>query len=143
MRNPSEPSHIVKFPLRASSRALTFPRRPILPSYRGVTCLVLVRHGQTDKAIKVSDTGESARAVWIPKAMVTIEQPSERGILVATMSKTFAEQKNLHPRFIDPALFNQATAEVLSDAVTRAARKRNFYRGHRDPLPYPGRNAFA
>jgi hypothetical protein len=111
--------------------AITFGRRPILPSYRGVTCLVLVRHGQTEKAFKVSDTGDSARAVWIPKAMVTIEQPSDRGILVATMSKTFAEQKRLQPRFIDPSQFNQATAEVLADAVARAARKRNFYRGHR------------
>jgi hypothetical protein len=130
---------VVPFPARTS-----FGRRPILPSYRGVTCLVLVRHGQTEKAILVSDTGDRSKAVWIPKAMVTIEQPAERGILVATISKTFAEQKNLHPRFIDPALFNQATAEVLRDAVARAARKRNFYRGHRTPNGrHINQNAFA
>lgn len=122
-------------PLPASP--ITFARRPIASVWRGLTCLVLVRHYQTDKAIKVSDTGDSSKAVWIPKAMVTIEQPSERGILVVTISKTFAEQKNLHPRFIDPAQFNQATADVLRDANARAARKRNFYNGHRSP---DGRN---
>jgi hypothetical protein len=139
-RTVSEPANLIPFPARVS-----YGRRPILPSYRGVTCLVFVRHGESrsGKAILVSDTGERHKAVWIPKAMVTIEQPSERGILVATMSKTFAEQKNLHPRFIDPAQFNAATAEVLCEAVARAARKRNFYRGHQQALPYPGRNAFA
>lgn len=122
---------------------ITFGRRPINPAWCGLTCLVLVRHGQTDKAILVSDAGDHTRAVWIPKAMVTIEQPSDRGVLVASMSKAFAEQKRLAPRFIDPAQFNQATAEALADAVSRAARKRNFYRGHQQPLPFPGRNAFA
>lgn len=138
MRKSPRSSTVVDFPARAS-----FGRRPILPSYRGVTCLVLVRHHQTDKAILVSDTGDRTKAVWIPKAMVSIEPPSEYGILVATMSKVFAEQKNLHPRFIDPAQFNQATAEALAEAGARAARKRNFYRGYRQPLPYPGRNMFA
>lgn len=107
-------------------------RRQVTPSIPGVTCLVLVRHHQTEKAILVSDCGVYAKAVCVPKAMVTIEQPSDRGILVATMSKAFAEQKNLHPRFIDPSLFNQATREVLDAAVARAARKRNLYRGHRE-----------
>ena len=127
MRILSSPSNII--PLPVPSRVVA--RRPILPSYRGVTCLVLVRHFQTDRAIKVSDTGDVAKAVWIPKAMVTIEQPSEHGILVATMSKSFAEQKDLHPRHIDPKQFDQATAEVLAEAVSRAARKRIFYSGAR------------
>lgn len=108
-------------------------RRTIARRSAGITCLVLVRHLQTEKAILVSDTGDRSKAVWIPKSMVTIEQPSERGILVASMSKAFAEQKNLHPRFIDPSLFNAATAEALADAVQRAAKKRNYYSGHRLP----------
>jgi hypothetical protein len=84
------------------------------------------------------------QAVWVPKAMVTIEQPSERGILVATMSKAFAEAKNLHPRFIDPSLFNQATREVLDRAVARAAAKRNSYRGHRSShARHDSQNLFA
>jgi hypothetical protein len=121
-----------------------FGRRAVMPASPGITALVLVRHGETAKAILVSDCGIYAEAVWVPKAMVTIEQPSERGILVATMSKAFAEAKNLHPRFIDPALFNQATREVLDRAVARAATKRNFYRGHRAPhARHDSQNLFA
>lgn len=115
-----------------------------MPTSPGMTALVLVRHGETAKAILVSDCGVYAKAVWVPKAMVTIEQPSERGILVGTMSKAFAEMKNLHPRFIDPALFNQATREVLDRAVARAATKRNSYRGHRSPhARHDSQNLFA
>lgn len=121
-----------------------FGRRAVMPTSPGMTALVLVRHGQTAKAILVSDCGIYAKAVWVPKAMMTIEVPSERGILVATMSKSFAEAKNLHPRFIDPELFNQATREVLDRAVARAARKRNFYRGHRMPhARHDSQNLFA
>ena len=120
-------------------------RRQVTPSSPGVTCLTLVRHGETAKAILVSDCGIYAKAVWVPKAMVTIEKPSsERGILVATMSKAFAEKKNLHQRFIDPTLFNEATREVLDRAVARAATKRNSYRGHRSPhARHDSQNLFA
>lgn len=107
-------------------------RRQVTPRQPGVTCLTLVRHGETAKALLVSDCGIYSKAVWVPKAMLTIHEPSERGILVATMSKAFAEQKNLHPSFIDPTLFNQATREALDAAVARAATKRNLYRGHRE-----------
>ncbi|WP_036010617.1 hypothetical protein [Bradyrhizobium yuanmingense] len=125
-------------------RPLGSDRRQVTPSSPGVTCLVLVRHGETAKAIRVSDCGIYAKSVWVPKAMVTIEQPSERGILVATMSKAFAEKKDLHPRFIDPEMFNQATREVLELAVARAARKRNSYRGHRIPhARHDTQNLFA
>ncbi|WP_439398979.1 hypothetical protein ACRQ5Q_16685 [Bradyrhizobium sp. PMVTL-01] len=108
-------------------------RRAVMSSSPGITALVLVRHGETAKALLVSDCGIYAKAVWVPKAMLTIHEPSERGVLVATMSKAFAEQKNLHPRFIDPEQFNQATREALDRAVARAASKRNSYRGHRSP----------
>jgi len=119
-------------------------RRQVTPSSPGVTCLVLVRHQQTAKAILVSDCGIYRKAVWVPKSMVTLEEPSERGILVATMSKAFAEQKNLHPRFIDPELFNEATREALELAIKRAARKRNSYRGHRAPhARHDTQNLFA
>lgn len=119
-------------------------RRQVTPSSPGVTCLVLVRHGETAKAVLVSDCGIRTKAVWVPKTMLTIHEPSERGILVATMSKAFAEKKDLHPRFIDPELFNQATREVLDRAVARAARKRSAYRGHRSPhARHDNQNLFA
>lgn len=124
-----------------------YGRRPIVGTDRGVTCIVLVRHGESRSKLAwlVSDTGDRSKAVWIPKSMVTVDQPSERGILVATISKTFADQKGLCAhRIIDPSLFNHATAEVLRDANARAARKRNFYRGHRQPDGrHINQNAFA
>lgn len=135
-------SEAVAFP--AASRS--FGRRPIASSAPQMTCLVLVRHGESRSKLAwlVSDTGIYSTAVWIPKSMVVIDQPSERGIFVASMSEAFAQQKRLYPRFIDPTLFNQATAEVLAEAVARAARKRNSYRGYRAPTPNcMNRNVFA
>lgn len=132
---------IVEFPLRPIAA-----RRPIASSAPGMTCLLLVRHGESASKLAwlVSDTGVYADAVWIPKSMVTIEQPSDRGILVASMSRAFAQQKNLAERVIDPTLFNEATRDVLRDAVARAARKRNFYRGNRQPTARcMNRNVFA
>lgn len=110
-------------------------RRAIAPLDRGMTCLVLVKHGESRSKLAwlVSDTGDASKAVWVPKAMVIVEQPSERGILVASMATAFAEAKRLAPRFIDPEQFNEATRQALLDAERRAARKRNFYRGHRTP----------
>jgi hypothetical protein len=139
MRTSSKTSSVIPFPAPRP-----FARRPIASSAPGMTCMVLVRHHQTDKAILVSDTGIYSAAVWIPKSMVTIEMPSSRGILVASMSKAFAQQKNLHERAIDPTLFNEATREVLADANARAARKRNFYRRYAAPTANcMNRNAFA
>lgn len=110
-------------------------RRAVLPTSPGRTALVLVRHGvsKSGLAILASETGLYKDAVWLPNSMLSILPPSDRGILVASMSIDFARQKGLsvYGRHIDPALFNEATREVLRDAVARAARKRNFYRGHR------------
>jgi len=119
-------------------------RRQVMPSSPGMTCLPLIVHGRTEKALLVSDCGIYAKAVWVPKSMVTIHLPSDRGVLVATMSKAFAAQKNLHERFIDPTLFNEATRDVLEEAVKRAASKRNAYRGHRSPhARHDNQNQFA
>lgn len=39
-----------------------------------LTDLTLCLHAETDKAILVSDTGVAARAVWLPKSQIEIEQ---------------------------------------------------------------------
>ena len=138
----SPQSNVVAFP----SRSPSFDRRALLPAHRGLTCIPLVRHGtsRSGRAILVSCAGIRREAVWAPLAMLTIEQPSDRGILVATLSKAFAEQKRLAPRFIDPSLFNEATREVLADAVQRAAKKRMFYSGARvSSSRHVNQNAFS
>lgn len=123
--------HVSKFTDKVTARIATrgFERRQVRPSSPGMmTCLCLVRHHQTDKAIKVSSCGDLAKAVWLPKYMVTIEPNSERGILVVTMPWDLSVQKGLFPREIDPAQFNQATRDALVDAQARATRKRNAFR---------------
>lgn len=131
--------------LAASVAPRGFGRRAVMPASPGITALVLCLHGETPKALLVSDCADQSKAVWVPKAMVTIEEPtSQRGILVATMSKAFAAQKNLHERFIDPTLFNEVTRAVLDRAIARAAEKRNSYRGHRSPhARHDSQNQFA
>lgn len=112
-----------------------FERRQVVSRSPGTTCLVLVRHGESESKLAwlVSETGIRTDAVWVPKSMLTVHAPSDRDMMVASMSVDFARQKRLsvYGRTIDPTLFNEATREVLRDAVASAARKRNEYRGHR------------
>jgi hypothetical protein len=129
--------------IQITPRPASYGRRPIHPAYAGVTCLVLIQHSESEKALFVSDNGDRSKAVWVPKAMVSIDRASRLGFLVATTSKRFAEQKNLHPRFIDPEGFSEEITAALWEAAARAAKKRNQLRNHHEPLPYPGRNAFA
>lgn len=35
--------------------------------------LKLSLHGETDKALKVSETGEASKAVWLPKSQIEYE----------------------------------------------------------------------
>lgn len=139
MSNPSKSSDVT-FPHAPAS----FARRAIASNPMAhVTCLVLVKHHETEKALLVSDNGDAVGAVWVPKSMLWLDQADRGRFIVATMSKGFAEQKRLYPRFIDPARFLAEEIASLREAEGLAARTRNRLRGHRDPLPYPGRNAFA
>jgi len=141
MRNPSESSSVSDQPTRPAS----FPRRLLAPIPGNLTCLVLIKHMATEKAVKVSDNGDQSKAVWCARSMLILD-PVERGIfLVATLPKLVAQKNNLHPRFIDAEKlgFTPEQVEQLAEAESLAARKRNQLRNYRDPLPFPGRNAFA
>jgi len=144
MRKPSESTNIVRFPPRASGRALSFPRRALAPIPGNLTCLVLIKHHETDKALKVSDDGDASKAVWLPRSMLIIE-PGDRGeFIVATLPKLIADRKRLYPRSIDHrSEWGEARLRLLVEAQSLAARNRNRLRSYRDPLPFPGRNAFA
>lgn len=140
MRKSPQSSNIVSF----SPRPVTFGRRPIAPVTGNLTCLVLVKHHETEKALFVSDDGNAVGAVWVPKALLIIE-PGERGnFIVATMSKGFSDQKRLYPRFIDPSRFTKERAADLEEAGSLAARNRNRLRCYRAPMGWNGgRNVFA
>ncbi len=130
--------------LPADLPARSCARRP-LRSYAGnLTCLVLIKHGETDKALMVSDDGDAIGAIWVPKAMLSIDKIDRGRFLVATLSQAFAQQKRLSVRFIDPAKFLAQEITQLADAVGTAARSRNALRGHRQPMGWHGgRNIYA
>jgi len=121
----------------------SYGRRTLTPTLSAVTCLALCVHHETEKALLVSDCADQVRAVWCPKSLLSLDPNLSGEFIVATMAKRLAEQKNLHPRAIDTEGWLESRIVALSDAQGRAARKRNQYRNHHEPLPYPGRNAFA
>jgi hypothetical protein len=128
-------------PFRSAPRP--YARRRVRAVFDSLTCLVLIRHGETDKALQVSDDGEAAGAVWVPKALLSIDRADRGRFLVATMSQALAQQKRLTSRFIDPSKLLPEEAERLADAVG-TARSRNALRGYRQPIGWSGgRNVFA
>jgi hypothetical protein len=56
--------------------------------------LTLTLHHETERAILVSDDGDKARAVWIPKSQCELEETSP-GIVEVTMSERTATEKGL------------------------------------------------
>ncbi len=140
MRNAPSSSNVVRFPRRSAS----FPRRPLAPMRNALTCLSLFRHGETDRALKVSDCGDKAKAVWLPKAMLIVESGPREGVIVATLPVSIAEQNHLWPRFVDREGWSEARVDAFNEAEALAARKRNRLRNHRaSSLGHFGRNLFA
>lgn len=139
----TSPSSTAVVPLSLEARS--FARRPLPSFWAGRTCLVLIKHqaNKAGTALFVSDDADPVGAVWVPKAMLTIDPNDGGRILVATMSKTFAQQKGLRISLFDPAHLLPGEADLLSDAEAAAARKRNSMRGHRSFNRCNGRDHYA
>lgn len=130
--------------LPPASAGRSYPRRPLKSFAGSLTCLVLVKHQETDKALFVSDDASPVGAIWIPKALISIDRADRGRFLVATMSQAFARQKRLTSRFIDSTTLTAEEAAQLADAVGTAARARNRLRNHHQPMGWSGgRNVFA
>lgn len=122
----------------------SFDRRPVRAVFDFLTCLVLVKHDESDTALFVSDNNDPVGAIWVPKALLQIDKAAHGKFIVATMSTAFAQQKCLTSRFIDPSKLLPEEAEQLADAVGTAARSRNALRRYRQPMGWSGgRNVFA
>lgn len=140
MRTAPASSTVVPF---SAACPRSYPRRP-LSSYAGhVTCLMLFRHGESATEIEVSDDGDPVGAVWLPKALISIDRTDRGRFLVATLPQKIAHQHRLYTPIIDRARFSMAERADLEDAITTAARARKRWSGREDALPFPGRNAFA
>lgn len=48
---------------------------------------------ETQKAVLVSDTGESKDAVWVPKSQIEIEETDREGAVVITLPEWLAIEK--------------------------------------------------
>src|ERR1700732_2483373 len=127
MRKPLESSNIV----RLSPGPRPYERRRIVPALGHLTCLALVKHRETEKAVLVSDNDDESSAVWLPKALLIIEPCTSGDFIVATMSRAFADQKGLYPRWIDYSDWSLERIEQLQQATSLAARKRNLHRNYR------------
>jgi hypothetical protein len=58
--------------------------------------LTLQRHHETDAAILVSDDGDRAKAVWLPKSRVeVVVKDARKGIVLVTMPERLAIDKGL------------------------------------------------
>jgi hypothetical protein len=141
MRNPSQVTATI---LPVDFRARSRERRPLKSFAGSLTCLVLVRHDATEIELLVSDDNDPVGAIWIPRALLSIDRTDRGRFLVATMSQELARQKRLSIPFIDPEKLLPEEAAQLADANCTAARNRNRLRGHHKPMSWNGgRNVFA
>lgn len=124
------------------STVRSYDRRPVRSAQSSFTCLVLVRHAENEGQILVSD-GDAVGAIWIPKAPLLID-PKDRGpFLVVTLTHHLATQKRLKVALLDWDRYTPSERLMLKDAVEVARRTRSRLSGFEEPLPFPGRNAFA
>lgn len=57
--------------------------------------LTLQIHAKTANAIRVSDDGDNANAVWLPLSQVEVEETKTEGIVIVTMPEWLAQEKGL------------------------------------------------
>lgn len=125
------------------STVRSYDRRPVRSAQSSFTCLVLVKHAESEGQILVSDDGDAVGAIWIPKAPLLID-PKDRGpFLVVTLTHQLASQKSLRVALLDWDRYSDSERADLKDAVEVARRTRSRLSGFEDVLPFPGRNAFA
>ncbi|MGO8738598.1 hypothetical protein [Rhodoblastus sp.] len=56
--------------------------------------LAMAFHGESAKAVKVSDDGNSLHAIWLPKSLIEFEQ-TEPGMVLVTIPEWLAIEKGL------------------------------------------------
>lgn len=147
MRKSPATSSVVPFSAPAAGRS--FDRRPLPKVFVQFTCLVLIRHRQSEsgKALYVSTDGDVLNAVWVPKAMLGLDGVDRGRFLVATVSKAFAGQKRLDVGHLKLEWTDRLTPDErtqLKSAEELARRTRQRFNGYRpSTLSHVGRNEFA
>lgn len=57
--------------------------------------LTLYVHAETERAVRVSDDGDLAKSVWLPKSQCEVDYTKQRGVAVVTMPERLATEKGL------------------------------------------------
>jgi hypothetical protein len=144
MRKSPAPSTVVPFTPGVSR---SFDRRPLPRVFAEFTCLVLVKHHETAKALLVSDDGDAVGAVWVPKAMLGLDKTDRGRFLVATVSKAFAGQKRIDVGHFKDEWLERLTPDETAHLIAAqeaAKRSRQQFSGYRPSgLSHFGRNEFA
>lgn len=141
MRKLSEvTAKIVRYP--ASPRS--FGRRPISSVVGHLTCILLVKHGETATDLIVSRNNDALDAVSIPKALVDLHARFTGRFLVATLSAHVARSNRLDTSMIERGAFLPEEIAELNEALATAKRTRDRLCGHVQPMGWSGgRNVFA
>lgn len=133
--------------LPAAPAGRSFDRRPLPKVFVEFTCIVLIKHHETAKALLVSTDGDAVGAVWVPKAMLGLDHADRGRFLVATVSKAFAGQKRIDVGHLNLEWTDRLTPEErtqLKSAEELARRTRRRFNGTRDQMSWSGgRNVFA
>jgi hypothetical protein len=127
--------------------ARSFDRRTLPKVFAEFTCILLIKHHETAKAMLVSTDGDAVGAVWVPKAMLGLDSMDRGRFLVATVSKAFAGQKRLDIGHLKLEWTDRLTPEErtqLRSAEELARRTRQRFNGTRAQMSWSGgRNVFA
>lgn len=144
MRKSPATSSVVPF---SGPAARSYDRRPLPKVFVEFTCIVLIKHHETNKALLVSTDGDAVGAVWCPKAMLGLDRVDRGRFLVATVSKAFAGQKRIDIGHLKLEWTDRLTPEErtqLKSAEELARRTRQRFNGTRSStLSHFGRNEFA
>lgn len=120
-------------------------RRP-LKSYAGhITALMLFRHQETATDIFLSRNDDVLDAVWLPKALLSIDKTDRGRFLVVTLSQRTAFMNRLTTCIIDRDSYKPEERAQLEEAITTAARARARLNGENGNRPTwsGGRNVYA
>jgi hypothetical protein len=60
-----------------------------------LTDIMVQLHHETDRAILVSDAGDSEKAVWLPLSQIEFEKTGKPGIVLVTLPTWLAKERGL------------------------------------------------
>lgn len=130
-------------PLRSGQRP--YARRP-LNSYVGRnTCVMLFRHQETATHILLSANDDVLCAVWLPKALLSIDRTDRGRFLVVTVAQRTVDMNRLGTCLIDRSRYLPEERVLLEEAITMASRARRRLNGENGNRPTwsGGRNVYA